>query len=141
MSGENGERLRREDRLDVDASLHLPADPTSARRARRFIGEFCAAAQLPADVCQTAALLVSELVTNAVVHGRTSATIEVHRPAETLRVAVVDNNPELPPIGNMPDLTAESGRGLLIVSMLAHRWGVERLGDGKAVWFELRVDG
>jgi anti-sigma regulatory factor (Ser/Thr protein kinase) len=140
MNGSEGERLRREDRLDVDASLHLPADPTSAARARRFIGEFCTAAQLPTEVCQTAALLVSELVTNAVVHGRTSATIEVHRPAQTLRVAVRDDNPDLPPVGSTPDLTSESGRGLLIVSRLSRRWGVERVGPGKAVWFELGVE-
>jgi anti-sigma regulatory factor (Ser/Thr protein kinase) len=125
--------------MDAAAVLRLPRDPRSAARARKFISEFCTVAELPEDVCQTAALLVSELVTNAVVHGQTAATIEVHRPADTLRVTVRDDNPDLPPVGEHPGLTAESGRGLLIVSMLAQDWGVEVLNEGKAVWFELRV--
>lgn len=127
------------ERLDVDAVLHLPAEPKSAPRARRFITEFCRVAELPAEVCENAALLTSELVTNAVLHGRTSATIEVHRPADTLRVSVRDDNPVLPPLGDDPPLSAESGRGLRIVSMLADRWGVEQLEGGKAIWFEVQV--
>jgi anti-sigma regulatory factor (Ser/Thr protein kinase) len=129
------------ERLDVAASLHLAAHPQAASRARRFITDFCNAAALPPEVCHTAALLVSELVTNAILHGRTSATMEIHRPADRLRVAVRDDNPVLPPIGNHPDLNAESGRGLTIVSVLADDWGIERLAEGKAVWFELRVPG
>jgi anti-sigma regulatory factor (Ser/Thr protein kinase) len=125
--------------LDVVASLTMTARSDAARRARKFLTDFCRAAQLPPDLCQTAALLVSELVTNAVVHGRTSATVEVHRPADTLRVTVRDDNPALPAVGDAPDFTDEHGRGLLIVSKLARRWGVEASGDGKAVWFELAV--
>jgi anti-sigma regulatory factor (Ser/Thr protein kinase) len=123
--------------LDVAARIRLPSLPESASRARRFITDFCQAAKLPADMCHTAALLVSELVTNAVIHGRTSATIEVHQPPGTLRVAVRDDNPVLPPVGELPSLTAESGRGLTIVSVLADNWGIEAVEGGKAVWFEL----
>src|SRR4051812_23880356 len=125
--------------LEATAALRLPPDPRSAREARKFIAEFCTAAQLPEDFCFTAALMVSELVTNAVIHGRTSATIEVHRPPGTLRVAVRDDNPQLPPLGDKPTLDAESGRGLMIVAALADRWGVEQAIDGKAIWFELNV--
>jgi anti-sigma regulatory factor (Ser/Thr protein kinase) len=128
-----------EEQLDASAELHLAASTVSASRARRFVTEFCRATDLPADVCETAALLTSELVTNAIVHGRTSAVLEVHRPADTLRVAVRDDNPVLPPVGDRPDINAESGRGLMIVSVLADSWGVEQLAAGKAVWFELRV--
>jgi anti-sigma regulatory factor (Ser/Thr protein kinase) len=123
--------------LDVSATLRLPPVPQSAREARRFITEFCRASDLPDELCHTAALLTSELVTNAVLHGRTSATIEVHRPPGVLRVAVVDDNPELPDVGKAPSFTRESGRGLAIVAMLAPDWGVEATGSGKAVWFEL----
>jgi anti-sigma regulatory factor (Ser/Thr protein kinase) len=126
--------------LDLAAVLRLPAEPASARRARHFIGQFCKASGLSADLCHTAALLVSELVTNAVIHGRTAATIEVHQPGDVLRVTVRDDNPDLPPIGDRPIVTAESGRGLMIVSMLAAEWGIERTDTGKAVWFALRVD-
>lgn len=125
--------------MDVRASLVLTPVPESVRHARRFITDFCAAADLPPELCQTAALLVSELVTNAIVHGRSSATLEAHRPPGRFRVSVRDRNPRLPAVGDRPSLTAESGRGLTIVSMLAPRWGVEAAGDGKAVWFELDV--
>jgi anti-sigma regulatory factor (Ser/Thr protein kinase) len=125
--------------LDVAATLRLPPVPTSAKAARKFITDFCGAAEMPEEVCQTAALIVSELVTNAIIHGRTSATIEVHPPGDVLRVAVRDDNPVLPPVGDKPDLNAESGRGLMIVRALADRWGIERAADGKAVWFELSV--
>jgi anti-sigma regulatory factor (Ser/Thr protein kinase) len=130
-----------DERLDVAASLQLGAHPQAASSARRFITDFCNAAGLPSEICQTAALLVSELVTNALLHGRTSATMEIHRPADRLRVAVRDDNPVLPPIGDHPDLDAESGRGLTIVSVLADEWGIELVGEGKAVWFELHVPG
>jgi anti-sigma regulatory factor (Ser/Thr protein kinase) len=125
--------------LDVAAVLRLPPRPDAARQARKFLTEFCRAAQLPASLCQTAALLVSELVTNAVIHGRTTATVEVHRPADTLRVTVSDDNPALPAAGEAPDFDAENGRGLLIVSKLAPRWGIEPGDGGKAIWFELAV--
>ena len=130
--------------LDVEAALRLPPSPRAAARARKFISDFCSAAGLPAATCQDAALLVSELVTNAVIHGRTTATVEVHRPADTLRVTVRDDNPQLPAVGDSPDLDAqyldaESGRGLLIVSKTASRWGIEADDGGKAIWFELVV--
>ena len=130
--------------LDVEAQLRLPPSPHAAGQARKFISDFCAAAELPARTCQDAALLVSELVTNAVIHGRTTATVEVHRPADTLRVTVRDDNPQLPEIGDNLELDpqrfdAESGRGLLIVSKTATRWGIEAGDGGKAIWFELEV--
>lgn len=128
--------------LDVRASLAIPGDPSSSRLARRFISDFCTAAALGADVCELAALLTSELVTNAVRYGGSSAVLEAHLPDGVLRVSVADDNPDLPSEGNAPDLTAEGGRGVLLVSTLAARWGVEVLpSGGKAVWFELDLDG
>src|SRR3954453_5726671 len=131
--------MSEEERLDAAASLQLPPEPSSAAKARRFIAEGCAATQMAAELCETAALLVSELVTNAIIHGKTSATLEVHRPPDTLRGSVRDADPVLPPIGARPTLTAESGRGLTIVSVLADAWGVEQVEGGKAIWFELRM--
>jgi anti-sigma regulatory factor (Ser/Thr protein kinase) len=123
----------------VRATVVLAPVPESARHARQFITDFCSAANLPAELCHTAALLVSELVTNAILHGRSSATLEAHRPPGLMRVAVRDDNPALPEVGSHPDFGAESGRGLMIVSMLAPRWGVEPVDGGKAIWFELDV--
>jgi anti-sigma regulatory factor (Ser/Thr protein kinase) len=131
--------MRDRPELDAEAELRLPPSPHAAGKARKFISGFCSAAELPDAICQDAALLVSELVTNAVIHGRTTATVEVHRPADTLRVTVRDDNPQLPAVGDSPDLNAESGRGLLIVSETATRWGIEAGAGGKAIWFELEV--
>src|SRR3954466_9764227 len=131
--------MSEEERLDAAASLQVPPEPSSAAKARRFIAEVCAATQMPSELCETASLLVSELVTNAIIHGKTSATIEVHRPPDTLRVSVRDDSPALPPVGARPTLSAESGRGLTIVSVLADAWGIEKVDSGKAIWFELRL--
>ncbi len=129
-------------RIDVRASLHVSRDAASPRKARRFISHFCNAAELGEEACQLAALLVSELVTNAVRYGGSRAVLEAHLPGGCLRVSVADDNPDLPVVGAEPDLTAESGRGVLLVSTLASRWGVERLDSGgKAVWFELDLEG
>src|SRR4051812_24825781 len=102
-----------DDGLDLRASLGVSADPRSPAIARRFIREFCAAADLGEDLCQIAALLTSELVTNAVRYGGSRAILEAHVPGGVLRVAVRDENPDLPKLGTSPALTAESGRGIL----------------------------
>ncbi len=59
------------------ASLHLAPEPFAVRRARALVAERCAAARLDADVTDTAVLLTSEVVTNAIVHGRSSARLTV----------------------------------------------------------------
>lgn len=124
------------DDLHLRASLGLPAVPTSPAEAREFIRDFCTAAGLDAEVCQKAALLVSELVTNAVLHGRTRATLVAERPGGCLRICVEDANPARPttPIATADD---ESGRGMRIVGRVADRWGVDGTGEGKSVWFEI----
>ena len=135
-----GERVAGNPPLGVVRSADLPADARSAGRARAFVGQFCATAGLSGEVRRTASLLVSELVTNALVHGRSGATLDVGLDARgVLRVVVHDDSPvPLPAVDQQPRTSAEGGRGLLIVSLLAARWGVEPGPDGgKAVWFEL----
>lgn len=127
------------DRLDLTADLQLPADPASPRQARRFVEEFCGAAGMPPEVCETAALLVSELAANAVLHGRSGTTIKVNRPNGHLRVSVFDDNAALRPTATSPQPHSETGRGLHILSVLADDWGVEAHDGGKAVWFRLTL--
>ncbi len=128
--------------LDVHASLELEPDVTAPGRARRFIRDFCRAAHLGEDACETAALLTSELVTNAVLHGRSRAVLDARVPEGSLRVEVHDLDPRVPEVADRGD-AAEGGRGLLLVGALADRWGSERhpSGHGKAIWFELDVPG
>ena len=111
-----------------------PPHPTSARAARRFVAavltdEF-------ADMRDTACLLTSELVTNAVIHARTDVEVRVLRFDARLRIQVHDGNTRLPAPALIPD-DATTGRGLLMVQVLASSWGVEHAGGGKVVWFEL----
>lgn len=128
------------DPVEIRATLTLDAVPQSAATARRFITEICNAGEFGEDTCATAALLTSELVTNAIRYGGSRALLEAAAPGGVLRVSVRDDNPALPVVGKHPSLTAESGRGLQLVSALADDWGVEALpGGGKAVWFELRL--
>jgi serine/threonine-protein kinase RsbW len=118
----------------------------SIPEARRFVSE--ALDRVPAGPCQTAALLVSELATNAVRHaGGREFVVEVQEyPQEgRLWVGVTDTDAGLPVL-RTPDVTAENGRGVQLVSTLADRWGARRRRNApdKTVWFELtyrpRVD-
>ncbi len=86
------------------------------------------------DVVQ---LLVSELVTNAVLHAGSKIEVAVRHRGEWLRVEVVDESPVLPGARDF-DNDAATGRGLALVDMLADDWGVEPIeDDGKVVWFEV----
>jgi anti-sigma regulatory factor (Ser/Thr protein kinase) len=120
----------------VDARLPLPADPRAVRAARGLVRDACELWGLP-RACDDAELLVSEIVTNAVVHARGDALVVVVRPARAgLRVEVHDGDPHaLQRRRPAPD--ALGGRGLQLVGELADAWGVERRQRGKAVWFEL----
>lgn len=75
-------------------------------------------------------------MTNAVLHARTEFTLRVERRNDAFRVEVADANPALPVRRDFSPL-APTGRGMVIISRLADRWGVEPTADGKVVWFEL----
>jgi anti-sigma regulatory factor (Ser/Thr protein kinase) len=118
---------------DVERTT-VPPTLTSVPRARRWLGERLAAA--PDEVRETASLLTSELVTNAVLHAATDITVTIRRESSGLRIEVADGNPQLPERKNYDD-DAATGRGLGVVTALADTWGANRRGDGKVVWFEL----
>jgi anti-sigma regulatory factor (Ser/Thr protein kinase) len=87
-----------------------------------------------------AVLLVSELVTNALLHARSAPTVELTRDGDRVRVAVCDDSP-VAPRRRQYATDAATGRGIALVDHLATEWGSERVGDGKCVWFELQTDG
>jgi anti-sigma regulatory factor (Ser/Thr protein kinase) len=117
----------------------LPASPSAAREARRLVARQCgqwAAGRNKPDLLDTAQLLTSELVTNAVIHGRSHVRLGITVSANGLRIAVADDNSRHPtPQPADPD--ALDGRGLQIVERLASSWGVDDNRFGKTVWFEL----
>lgn len=92
-----------------------------------------------ADTCDTAALVMSELVTNAIVHTASSRVVcELHDHDDTVRIAVRDEGcaPGEPhPSPQRPD--EEHGRGLLLVDALCRAWGAQEHGPGLLVWADL----
>ncbi len=101
-----------------------------------MLGEACAEGGLSSDLTDTAQLLTSELVTNAVIHGRSPVTVTTVLDDGLLRVEVSDDNSRHPEM-RLTDDRALDGRGLHIVALLAARWGVTDQPLGKTVWFEL----
>ena len=121
---------RRELRMGLDA----PA------RARRWIVGFCESCDL-GHLGDEAALLVDELVTNAVLHARTDCVVVAEKDDDVLRVEVIDSAGDFADVQPGAErLSAESGRGLVIVDALATTWGVEEHPEGKSVWFTLAAE-
>jgi two-component sensor histidine kinase len=89
------------------------------------------------DLADTVELLVSELATNALRHGRGDIRLRLLMDA-TLVCEVWDNGYAQPRRRRASD-TDEGGRGLQLVSLLADRWGSRRTPSGKTVWFELAL--
>ena len=89
------------------------------------------------EVVETVQLLTSELVTNAVMHGRSSPELRVRLNDGVVRIEVSDKD-VVPPNRRTAEVHAASGRGVGIVAELAAEWGVEQMPDGKRVWFDVR---
>ncbi|WP_308294237.1 SpoIIE family protein phosphatase [Streptomyces sp. ST2-7A] len=116
------------------AALRMPPAPESVRDARRLVRESLRRWELE-DLLDSAELLVSEVVTNAVRYAERPVTLRLLR-SGSLRCEVGDDVPLLPrPRRAGPD--EEGGRGLFLVEELARTWGATRLGTGKVVWFEM----
>src|SRR3954453_2999192 len=119
-------------------SLQFPPDHAAAAKARRFISDTMRSWGYDDSVAD-AQLLVSELVTNAVLHARSATRVTVERNGRTLRVSVFDRNPARPRLRELgPE--AVTGRGLLLVDRIAQRRGVDTNDEGKCVWFEVEAE-
>jgi anti-sigma regulatory factor (Ser/Thr protein kinase) len=124
--------------MNGEARLALRPVPASAARARTFVEQTLGAWECD-DFLDSSRLLVSELVTNAVLHARTDFELVIRAVRTGVRVEVRDHSPAEPVVRRYED-EAMTGRGLALVDELAARWGVDRHPDGKAVWFELDED-
>ncbi|MEU6407764.1 ATP-binding protein [Microbispora sp. NPDC046933] len=122
---------------DVEvASWRLPADATSAGRARRLVRERLSAWGMDklSDVTE---LLVSELVTNVVCHTCCGdLVVRLSAVEGLLRCEVEDCDGAMPEMAR-PSAADENGRGLRLLDSLACCWGAERTRQGKITWFEL----
>jgi anti-sigma regulatory factor (Ser/Thr protein kinase) len=125
------------DREDpLNECLILAAEVRSPKRAREWVSTRCGTNP---DTIFVAELLVSELVSNAVVHAKSSMVLSLERGAARLHVEVEDHGGGQPHFFRRGGgrLDRISGRGLQIVSNLASSWGVRTTTEGKAVWFDL----
>jgi anti-sigma regulatory factor (Ser/Thr protein kinase) len=113
-------------------------DPAGVGTARRAATGIVVQWDVRPSVADDACLVVSELVTNAVRHGRSDVVLRLKHYDGFLRVEVVDEDTRLPVLV-APDPQSLSGRGLGIVASLATSWGAERTAGGKIVWAEFDV--
>ncbi|MFB7599337.1 SpoIIE family protein phosphatase [Streptomyces sp. NPDC056160] len=121
------------------SSRRFPPGPESVARARRFVRTVLGHAA--PDVVETAQLLVSELVTNAVLYARTEVEVTAAAEAGTVRVAVGDHRPDRALVPHECASYAGTGQGLALVALLASRHGVDTGEARKTVWFELDPGG
>lgn len=119
-------------------SWRLPATARSVPEARHHV--VTTLQQWGYDtVVETARLLTSELVTNAVLHARTEMTVTVEDSEAGVRISVADASP-VPPSLRRHSTTATTGRGLRLLDQLAREWSVDDDNGGKTVWFTLSDD-
>jgi phosphoserine phosphatase RsbU/P len=123
------------------AAMSFAPDAQAPRLARRFVGDALSGRTDEGSV-EVARLLVSELVTNAVVHAASAVEVEVavDEAGMVVRVRDADTGPLVSRAGGGTELD-EGGRGFMLVDRLAHTWGTEHSGGRKTVWFRLEPDG
>ena len=126
----------------IRASLTVPGQPEQVQAARAFVAKTLGAAHPCGAI---AVQLVSELVTNSVLHsdsrhpGKT-ITITVIGSLEGVRVEVLDaGGASVPSTGDRGDDLAEHGRGLRLVTELSARWDYRHDNAGLLTWFEVRA--
>jgi anti-sigma regulatory factor (Ser/Thr protein kinase) len=118
--------------------IELPRGPDAPRQARGALAEWYADA-LEADELQTGRLLVSELVTNAVVHGEGGIRLTADLEDDRLRLEVRDEGSGLEHAARGMSFRELRGHGLTIVGALSSRWGIH---EGTThVWAEVERPG
>lgn len=131
-------------RAERTSSLDLEALPIAAWQARQHAAVALDAWRLGQETIQAAALMLSEMVTNAVraaepPDGSDDAawvTVTLRLLPGRLVIEVADDDPR-PPVLDRPGLDAESGRGLVIIDALAQQWGFRHAPDGGKVTFAI----
>ena len=119
--------------------LALTPSAETGSHARRALRQLLDSARVDRDTTDTAVLLATELVTNAVEHGRGSAYLDAAVQDRAIRLEVSDSSTVVPQPNTAVSELDERGRGLLLIEALASRWGVLPRSDGKTVWCELDI--
>jgi anti-sigma regulatory factor (Ser/Thr protein kinase) len=124
----------------VDAVHEVAADPAAVADARHFLQRTLHDWDIDEEAAHTAALCLSELVTNAVIHTHGGCLVRMVLEKGVLTATVRDHGgPETAPAGSLDDSLQVHGRGLQLVEALADRWGYDLGSGGASVWFVLKV--
>ncbi|MGW3989648.1 SpoIIE family protein phosphatase [Streptomyces sp. NPDC004830] len=113
--------------------------PDAVMHARRFSARTLRSWGV-VEEADTVLLVVSELVTNALVHTQGAVRVDLTLAADRLRVTVSDSSPRAPAKPVVVDWESTGGRGLFLVEAVSAAWGSVPVGGGKQVWSELVVD-
>ncbi|MEU6662798.1 ATP-binding protein [Streptomyces sp. NPDC046821] len=125
------------------SSFELAPHPGSAAQARKLTRAHLRDWAVCDDTCDAAALVVSELVTNAIVHTASRRIVcELHDGHDRVRIAVRDEGwvPGAPQPGRRAAPEEEHGRGLMLVAAMSTAWGAQETGPGLLVWADLARD-
>jgi PAS domain S-box-containing protein len=114
--------------------VRLPPQPASVATARQLVRDLLD--ERRPDLSESAELLVSEVVTNALLHAGTDISLAATLDEDGVEVQVGDGSLHLPSRRRY-GATAGTGRGLKMLESLVDDWGVVRHADGKTVWFRL----
>ncbi len=114
----------------------LPHSDEAPAIGRAFVADALRRWKLDALI-ETAALLTSELVTNAVVHARSTSTLSMRQNGSKIRVELLDRGHGRVALRSATPGAIGGGRGLFIVEQLADAWGSADTATGTKVWFEL----
>jgi len=120
------------------AALDVEPQASAVATTRYFIRDRLAEWSVDPDIVETAILLASELVTNAVRHGRGRVSVRLRLGCSRLYLEVDDEGSSAPEPRTAED-DDEGGRGLQLVTVLAEAWGARPLDRGKSVWCALRL--
>jgi anti-sigma regulatory factor (Ser/Thr protein kinase) len=115
--------------------LQLDCDPRAPSRARQAVTDWLNALGCSSERHHGLVLVVSELVTNAVVHARSAPEVLATHRRRRVRVEVFDDDVS-PPVVRAPSILDSGGFGLAMVAALSDRWGWEPTATGKRVWAE-----
>jgi len=133
----DGERSVGDRAAENELAARLPAERDAPSRARRLVVAALRERGYDGSVVDDAALVVSEMATNAVLHAGSAFSISIRIEDSRLRIAVEDASP----VGTGPGgaMIPRPMHGLALIDMLATRWGVEGTPGGKVVWAELQL--
>lgn len=121
----------------VIANWNLPGAVETVRLARDSVSE-CLAELSSADI-ERAALVVSELVTNSVIHAATDLSVTVERWQYMIKLIVTDLSSQIPQSSSL-DVSLETGRGMHLVEKFSDLWGYELTDHGKQVWASFKFE-